>query len=885
AASVLILPQSILLGMTFPLMSAGIIRRFPNTPGGSIAMLYFTNSIGAAIGVLVSGFLMIRMFGLPGTIMTAGFLNILLALTVWILVRLDPEPETEPLPLPNQAKSGGALTTLFLMAAFITGAASFIYEISWIRMLSLVLGATTHSFEIMLSAFVTGLAFGGLWIKRRIDQIEDPVRFSGYVQLIMGSLALLTIPIYILTFDWIVLLRTALGTNDTAFAGYTIASHAIALAVMLPTTFMAGMTLPLFTFVLLRKGSGEASIGHIYAANTIGAIVGVLFAVHVGLPAFGLKNLIVFGAMLDIVLGFFLLFRSANMRWSNVRFATTTGAALIICGIVVLGADFDERLLDSGVYRNKTVDIAKDDRWLFYRDGKTASVSFRVDPDGIGILSTNGKVDASIQLDQDKPASTDELTMILAAAIPMAYAPNAKTVANIGLGSGQTAHVLLGNPDIDTVDTIEIEVEMVNASRNFAQTVWRTYEDPRSKVHIEDAKTFFALNQSIYDIIIAEPSNPWVSGVSSLFSQEFYSTVTDYLSDDGIFVQWIQAYEFTDELAISILKALSGSFADYSIYISNASDIILIAKKDGQLGEPNWNSILQGEIGESLARVGINNAADLLVRQTASRAVLIPYLEDSGIQANSDYFPYVDLNAGKAMFAGSNANMFSAWVLASTPVLEMLTRSQLNYEDVSPRQVPHRAQLVDATNWVFEKITESKISDPPAINAHVPFQTTYSADWLVASQLACIGTSNSDRWAESAFEVMSFTLSNLNPDRAEMLINEIVESGCELVDDPAATAWINLYRAVARRDGKAMYRTARLMLDSSPEEDNTRLAYAISAAMLGAVSVGRHRDAYDVWTEYGVDFYNGRTLPAHMKLIVSLSARFEDGPRLSNATH
>lgn len=143
AASILIMPQSILLGMTFPLMSAGIIRRFPDTPGGSIAMLYFTNSIGAAIGVLASGFWLIRLVGLPGTIFSAGLLNIVLALTVWVLVRLDPAPNTAPIKSEYSADKKSSLKQIFLVAAFITGAASFIYEISWIRMLSLVLGATT----------------------------------------------------------------------------------------------------------------------------------------------------------------------------------------------------------------------------------------------------------------------------------------------------------------------------------------------------------------------------------------------------------------------------------------------------------------------------------------------------------------------------------------------------------------------------------------------------------------------------------------------------------------------------------------------------------------------------------------------------------------------
>ena len=202
AASILIMPQSVLLGMTFPLMSAGIIRRYPDTPGGSIAMLYFTNSIGAAIGVLASGFWLINLVGLPGTIFSAGLLNILLAITVWVLVRLDPSPSTKPIPTEAGAEKSASLKKIFLIAAFITGAASFIYEISWIRMLSLVLGATTHSFELMLSAFITGLAFGGLWIKRRIDRIKSPVRFSGYVQLIMGVLALLTLPVFATSFHW-----------------------------------------------------------------------------------------------------------------------------------------------------------------------------------------------------------------------------------------------------------------------------------------------------------------------------------------------------------------------------------------------------------------------------------------------------------------------------------------------------------------------------------------------------------------------------------------------------------------------------------------------------------------------------------------------------------
>jgi spermidine synthase len=146
----LILPQSVLLGMTFPLMSAGLARAHPATQGEAVAMLYFTNSLGAAAGVLASGFVLIAWVGLPGTLRVAGTLNLLLAAVVWLLAR-----PIAPLP---KATAGKSAARFLLAVAFFTGLASFIYEIVWIRMLSLVLGASTHSFELMLSTFILGLA-------------------------------------------------------------------------------------------------------------------------------------------------------------------------------------------------------------------------------------------------------------------------------------------------------------------------------------------------------------------------------------------------------------------------------------------------------------------------------------------------------------------------------------------------------------------------------------------------------------------------------------------------------------------------------------------------------------------------------------------------------
>src|SRR6185503_9852222 len=185
-SALLVVPQTVLLGMTFPLMSGAIIRRGPEASGHHLALLYFTNSIGAAVGALATGFWLLAWLGLPGTMRLGGALNLVLAAVVLWLAR-EREPDALPsTPLQAAGPAGRRLKVLLLSAAFVTGAASFIYEIAWIRMLSLVLGASFQAFELMLSAFITGLALGGLWVRTRIDRFANPVRFGGFVQVAMG---------------------------------------------------------------------------------------------------------------------------------------------------------------------------------------------------------------------------------------------------------------------------------------------------------------------------------------------------------------------------------------------------------------------------------------------------------------------------------------------------------------------------------------------------------------------------------------------------------------------------------------------------------------------------------------------------------------------------
>ncbi|HUP96922.1 MAG TPA: fused MFS/spermidine synthase, partial [Usitatibacter sp.] len=216
-SALLLAPQSILLGMTFPLMSSAVLRLSNTQPGHDIASLYFLNSLGAVLGVLASAFLLIPSVGLPGTLQTAGFANIVLAVFAYFLSKQAPPPIAIPQvaqPVTAHPREARRLINVLLLTAFLTGLSSFIYEIVWIRMLSLVLGASTHAFELMLATFILGLALGGLWVRKVVDDVGDSVRFLALVQIVMGISAAATIPLYNGAFDLMAWMLSSTSRSD-----------------------------------------------------------------------------------------------------------------------------------------------------------------------------------------------------------------------------------------------------------------------------------------------------------------------------------------------------------------------------------------------------------------------------------------------------------------------------------------------------------------------------------------------------------------------------------------------------------------------------------------------------------------------------------------------
>lgn len=692
-AGLLILPQTVLLGMTFPLMSSGLIRRYPGTAGKLLGGLYFTNSIGAAIGALVAVFVLLPWVGLPGAMTVAGMLNFGVAALAWWIAR---EPEPMPFTAPadaaphEQSLSKNPLLRTVLLGTALSGAASFAYEIVWIRMLSMAVGSTMHAFELMLASFIAGIALGGLWVRNHADKVTVPLRLVGWMQIFMGAAALLSLAVYANAFAWVGWLMQALAKTDNGYTLFNLGTAAIAIAIMLPAAFFAGTTLPLFTVILLRSGQGERAIGRVYAWNTLGSIIGVFSAIHFLIPILGLKLSLCVAALVDIAIGLVLLRRGEQDRRSKIQFGAAAGLASLAL-VVAVRIPFDPMTLASGVFRHGKQSLAHGDQILYYKDGKTASVAAVASRGGSIHISTNGKPDASIQMTGENPPTDDEPTMALLASLPLAMLDAPKRAGVIGFGSGLTTHTLLGDNRLERVDTIEIEPAMMEGARVFGSRVERAFSDPRSHIVIDDAKSYFAGQKNKYDIIVSEPSNPWISGVGTLFSKEFYQFVPRHLKEGGLFVQWIQLYEIDDHLIASILAGLTVSFSDYGAWLANSTDLIIVATKNGPLPPLDAQKVLiSPSLKQDLERLHLDSTQRLAFRKIANAELLKGLARYyAGLPANSDFLPVLGLNAPKARYLNAAASGTLTLPFHLPQLLETLGVREPMPAEVAPSPLDH----------------------------------------------------------------------------------------------------------------------------------------------------------------------------------------------------
>ena len=813
----LILPQAVLLGATFPLLAAGIVRFYPDEPGRTVSSLYYANAAGAAAGVLAGGFVFVPTIGLVGAGLVAGAINAAAAALVWGLARRFGE-KTEPV-MEEPAAGGGGAAKILLLTAAITGMSSFIYEIVWIRMISLLLGASVYSFEIMLAVFIGGLALGGFLIRRRIDRIAEPVAWLAKIQLAMGTAALLSLFLYPEAFKIYANLWGRLPRGEHIHIYHWLVGGALTAALVLPAAVCAGMTLPLITKELMR-GRGESALGSVYGANTLGSIAGVFAAVHWLLPELGLQNAMIAGALLDLLLGCVLFWRVRRRIAGAAGTAFTaaaTAAALVFGGVPL-------RYAAAGVYRHGAA-LSEGDKIVFYRDGKTASVSVvryniqknnakkegednggeeTENPNAYSLaIRTNGKSDASLHYGGGY--SSDEMTMTMSGLLPLLARPDARRAANIGFGSGLTSLSLLQSPRLELLDNIEIEPAMVDGARRLGEKIRPVFSDSRNRFIFDDAKTVFARAREPYDIIVSEPSNPWVGGIGGLFTREFYRQVKTALAPDGVFIQWMPLYESSPQIFASVAAALSEEFSDFRLYLSSTADVIILAAAEGEAPP------LSDEIFSSPAARGFFGGYDYAAAENVDalfiggKRSMQPYFASFHAPVNSDYFPFLEHEAPRAFFRKT----FYSWAAAQmlpVPFMEMAgARPPYPRFSAMPRsELARRGAHVQNLLAGFE-------------DAAGPLRRQIAA----VQNSAC---ANDDAAREKYMLEVSNIVSNLMPfappAAMEKIWRMLAEEPCiaarlSPAEDSVAARYTRFWRALSVRDGAALAESAESLLGAA----------------------------------------------------------------------
>lgn len=840
-SGLIILPQAILLGATFPLLSSGLIRRTGSGSGSNLSILYFTNSIGAAFGALITTFMLLPLVGMPGSILTAALLNVLVAIMVYYSAK-HPENNYQ-VDKKTDDQSNAKLYRLILIAAAITGATSFAYEIAWVRMLNLLFGTTLHSFELMLSAFIAGIAFGGLWVKKRIDKYRELLTIAGYAQIAMGLMAILTLPLYIQSFDWLAyLLNYVLKETSEGYIFYNLITSLTAAMIMIPATFFAGMTLPLYTSYLLRNQHSEKTIGNTYAANTIGSVIGIWLAMHIGFEMLGLKSLILVSATIDILLGLYLLMINRQV----IKFASFTIVSLVIVLYVILQVRFDPAILSSGTYRYARSNLydkesEKTSKVEYYVDGTSASVSIikqqrSEDVYGLSIL-TNGKPDAAIYYNSPQ-SSTDEITMVMLGALPLVMKPEAQHVGIIGFGSGLTTHTVLASPLVERVDTVEIEPRMIEGARLFLPRTERAYNDPRSQLVIDDARSYFTSSQNNYDVIISEPSNPWLIGVSNLFSDSFYRLSKRHLKPDGLLVQWVHLYEISPEVLATIVNALNAEYEYYHVYFTALTDILIVASQqplNDEYFKTRSFSELPVLLQQELASVDISSYEQISSRYVGDKALIAPLFEIMRPEKNTDYLPILSIEAPKDRFAKRNSFRLSSvkgvnvpWYMLVDPDRERLVSSSNDLEVGHIRKNPLKnveGVLKDYHSYAAGTVGETRL----------PINIV----WRIKNPALYCGLTKTEeiQWVQSLIKFASILYQDSKSESARLMLEDKDVAQClKQLKSPAVRLFVELVLAITAENWQqAITISEQLMASHRSEIVDIHQDFYVQAALFARV--------------------------------------------------
>lgn len=635
------------MGATFPVASRWMVRS-AGTAAQDAGALYAVNTLGAASGAILAGFMLVPAIGLRGSTFVGVVLNLIAGGGAWLIASRAIGGSTAPLVNPPEAghhKEEGegqhkgkrkkrhgpeiVLSRPWLAAAAlgVSGFASLTLQVVWTRLLVQILGPTTYAFSTVVSIFIVGIAGGatfGSWAVPRLKWAGTGLASALLVSAALGLAAASAVDMALLRIGEIV------ARPDIQFADVLRQEVALVAMLLLPMTLAFGAAFPFA--VALATGRDDRvteQIGLVYAANTVGAILGSLLSGFLLVPTFGLHGTIRAVAALGATTALVVLVTSAR----GLGRVVGLGLAVAVAGGIALVPRWNPALLSSGAYKYAPALRGLDmptaltaGELLSYREGAISTVAVRKLA-GTVSLAIDGKVDAS--------NAGDMLTQRLLAHVPLLLHPNPRRAAILGLGSGVTLGSALTHP-LQEVAVLEISPDVVDASRFFEAENHRALQDPRTRLIVGDGRTHLLLGHQQFDMIVSEPSNPWMAGIASLFTREFFEAARNRLAPGGVLCQWAHTYDISSRDLRSIVATFLSVFPDGTMWLIGDADVLLVGSTeplDARIAAMAAAMQRPG-VAEDLANVGVRTPFPLLSMFVAQGEALEAWANGAPIQTD-----------------------------------------------------------------------------------------------------------------------------------------------------------------------------------------------------------------------------------------------------------
>jgi spermidine synthase len=562
-ATVVLLLPTIAMGATLPLLSRLVIHGL-NDLGPDLAKLYGVNTLGGCVGSAAAGFVLLPWLGLSLTTGLAAFTNLMIAVVAYSMV----PPELSVAPESDGEEETDSGSVGYLLVACLAAAAAMACQVGWTRGLVLSLGSSTYAFAAILTLFLAGLGLGSLCYRKVVR--EPSASQMGWLQFGIGASVILTVGV--LGYLPLVIVKLA-SYFQGSFAVTMLARLIPVILLLILPTFLMGIVYPLATHLFVGGPQGVGrTVGTVYAATTLGSIAGAFGAGFLGIPLLGAQGVIKLAAWvsLALALGCFLSRRDA-------RGFFRIGAVVVVALVGLVLPRWNPAVMSSGagVYSGTGhLNLNSDGEFIppgFYRDGLSATVAVHIGP-GYQTVRVNGKIDASLQL-------FDRLTMYLTGYVPALLHGDPKDVVVVGFGAGMTVEALSHIPSIRRIDCVELEPAMLEAG-----SYWRGYNSdilahPKVKATVNDGRTFILASPRKFDIIASEPSNPWIAGVASLFTADFYQHCAERLNEGGVMCQWFHMYGMSEESVALVVRTFYSVFPEGAVWRSARGDLLLLGSE------------------------------------------------------------------------------------------------------------------------------------------------------------------------------------------------------------------------------------------------------------------------------------------------------------------